>query len=136
MIQIKEAKKKDFEELKNIISKGAKEGKILKRNKNELQKLVLQKNLLIAIDEEKIIGLAALDYYSKRFSELRTLYILPEHRSKGAGAMLVNAVIEKAKKKKIKELMTITTKETAEWFKRHGFCEEAHKLKVALFKEI
>ena len=136
MIEIKEARKKDFEEIRTIIQRGAREGKILKRNKREIQKLIKERNLLIALDEEKIIGIVALDFYSKRISELRTLYILNEYRSKGAGALLVNAVLKKAEKKKIKELITITTKETSTWFKKHGFCEAAHRLKVALFREI
>jgi len=136
VLEIREAKLTDFSQIMNLIKKGAKEGKILKRKKSEVTKLIKQKNILVALEEKEIIGLVALDYYSKRFSELRTLYIDANHRSKGAGAMLVNALLEKARKKKIKEIMTITTKETAEWFKKHGFGEEAHKLKVALFKEL
>jgi amino-acid N-acetyltransferase len=136
MVEIKEARKKDFEEIKAIIQRGAREGKILKRNKREIHKLIKERNLIVAKEGERIIGIVALEYYSKRFSELRTLYILHEYRSKGAGALLVNAVLKKAEKKKIKEIITITTKETSKWFKKHGFCEAAHKLKVALFREI
>jgi len=136
MTIVQEAKKQDFEEIQKIINIGVIEGKILKRTKKEIQMLIKQKNLIVAKEEDKIVGLVALDYYSKRFSELRTLFILPEYRSNGIGGLLVNALLQKAKKKKIKEIMTITTKETAEWFKKHNFGEAAHGLKVALFKEI
>jgi N-acetylglutamate synthase-like GNAT family acetyltransferase len=136
MITVQEAKKKDFEEIQKIIAIGVREGKILKRTKKEIQNLIQQRNLITAKENEIIVGIVALDYYSKRFSELRTLFILPEHRSNGIGGMLVDEILKKAKQKKIKEIMTITTKETSEWFKKHKFGEAAHELKVALFKEI
>lgn len=136
MAEITHAKEKDFLGIQKIISKGALEGKILNRTKKEIQLLIKQKDIFVAKKEGKIIGVIALDYYSKRFSELRTLFVLKEHRSNGTGALLVNALLKKAKEKKIKEIMTITTKETSEWFKKQGFGEEAHNLKVALFKEI
>jgi N-acetylglutamate synthase-like GNAT family acetyltransferase len=135
-IIIKPAKMKELTQVQELIKSGVKEGTLLSREKTELKKLIKQKNVFVAETNSQLVGIAILDFYSKRLSELRSLYVKPEYRSKGLGKALVEAVIEKAKKKKIHELMTITMKDKTNWFLKHGFSEETHNLKVALFRKM
>ena len=83
-----------------------------------------------------MIGIVILDFYSKRLSELRSIYILPAYRSNGIGKRLVAALVKKAKNRGVKQLLTLTLKDKKNWFAKSGFNEEAHGFKVPLFKEL
>jgi N-acetylglutamate synthase-like GNAT family acetyltransferase len=136
MEEIRPAKISELEKIHALISEGAKAGMLLKRTKKELKELIKQKNVFVAETNSELAGITILDYYSKRLSELRSLYTKPEHRGKGLGTKLMQAIFTRAKELKVKELMTITMKENCSWFKKHGFKEETHHFKIALFKKI
>ncbi len=137
---IKNAKKEDLLKVFDLLNIASKEKVVLKRTKKELELLIKKRNLFIAtITEnnlEKLVGFVALDFYSRRMSEMRSLYVLKEYRKNGIGKALTSKVFEKAKKLKIKEILMVTIKERKEVFEKIGFFEEAHGFKIALFKKI
>lgn len=137
---IRTAKKSDLIEVYSILFIASKEGFVKKRGKKEIENLIRKRNLFVAIileeNKEKIVGCAALDFYSKRLSELRSVYVKEGYRRIGIGNELIKNVFLKSKKLKIKELLLVTNKERKEVFKSFGFFEEAHGFKIALFKEI
>lgn len=137
---IRIAKRNELEIIYKLLILASKEGLVKKRNKSELEILIRKRNLFIAIvnekNKEKIVGCAALDFYSKRLSELRSVYVLEGYRKQGIGRELINKVFLKAKKLKVEELLIVTIKERKEVFEKIGFFEEAHGFKIALFKEI
>ncbi|MFA6268273.1 MAG: GNAT family N-acetyltransferase [archaeon] len=135
-MDIRDAQKSDLGKVSELIKDGAKEGLLLKRTKKELMSLIKAENVVVAEENNELVGIIILDFYSKRLSEMRSLYVKPEQRRNGIGSQLIKAVFAKAKQKKVKELLTITVKENTPWFKKQGFNEETHHLKVALFKKL
>ncbi len=135
-IIVRNAEKKELWVISNLIKEGANEGLILKRTKKELRGLIKDAKIVIALDGEQVVGVAILDFYSKRLSELRSLYMLPTYRGKGVGKKLIHAIIDKAKYLRVKELFTITLAEKKNWFEKRGFKQNAHDFKIALFKKL
>ena len=85
---------------------------------------------LAEIDGE-IVGCAALEVYSKKLAEIRSLAVSPKVQGMGIGKMLVNACVELAHEKKILEVMVITSNE--QFFKAVGFDFTMTGEKKALF---
>ncbi|MFA6065106.1 MAG: GNAT family N-acetyltransferase [archaeon] len=136
MIEVRAVTKKEIRGIYHLMNLGVKEGLILKRSKRELLDLVKSSVVIGAFDKELLVGMAILDFYSKRLSELRSIYVLEEYRKNGVGKLLVSEVIKKAKSLRVKELMTITVKDKKGFFEKYGFNEAVHDFKLALFKEL
>ncbi len=85
----------------------------------------------VAESDSKIVGCCALDIYSKRIAEIRSLAILTDYQGKGIGTKLVKLCLKKAKDQRIFEIITITGKDGL--FKKNGF-NTFNKEKIALFK--
>lgn len=136
MIEIRTVTKKEIKGVYHLMNIGVREGTLLKRSKKELLSLVKGDYIIGAFDSEELVGMAILDFYSKRLSELRSIIVLGDYRSKGVGKLLVKGIIKKAKSLHVKQLMTITLQEKKGYFKRFGFLEAVHGFKVALFKKL
>lgn len=72
-------------------------------------------------ETRKIVGCCALQVYSKRIAEIRSLSIHFSHQGKGLAYLLVRECIRKAKRKRILELLAITSEQTARLFISQGF---------------
>ena len=123
MIRYREAKRDDLESIKFIISL--------------YPKVLMQTHLpswnkfFIAENAKKIVGCCALDIYSKRIAEIRSLAVLPDYQGKNTGTRLIKLCLKKAKNKKIAEIIAITGKENL--FNRFGF-NTFNNEKMALIK--
>lgn len=73
---------------------------------------------IIQLDRE-IIGCCALEVYSQRLAEIRSLAVREDHRHKGLGSQLVDACLAAAKEAGILEVLTITNSPT--FFETRGF---------------
>src|SRR3989344_8631998 len=73
----------------------------------------------VAIEDSKIVGCCALEVYSKRLAEIRSLAVTKKFQGKGIATKLVSACVEAAKEQKIYELLAIAGSE--EFFARFGF---------------
>jgi amino-acid N-acetyltransferase len=134
MIKVRAARKEDVPEVSRLIRLGAKEGALLLREKKEISGLARKGNIMAAFDDDKIVGVVALDFYSRRLAELRSLYVSRAYRNRGVGKRLVDLLVRRAKTLGVEELLTITIKEKAGWFAEQGFSEAAHGFKAALFR--
>lgn len=76
-----------------------------------------------------VVGCCALDIYSKRLAEIRSLAVTKKHQSNGIARVLVERCIKEAKKKKIYELIAISGADT--FFSKFGF-RTFHQEKYAL----
>lgn len=88
-------------------------------------------DFVVAVQKEKIIGCAALEVYSKRLAEIRSLVVNPEFQRKGIGSRLVRECLKRAKNKKIYEVLSITG--AYNFFRHLGF-GSFHREKFALLK--
>ncbi|MCS7185268.1 MAG: GNAT family N-acetyltransferase, partial [bacterium] len=87
-------------------------------------------NFFVAIIDNKIIGCVALDIYSKKLAEIRSLAVLEEYENMGVASKLICKCIDVAKKNGVYEVLVIT--DELNLFKRLGFKEELENQK-ALF---
>ncbi|MGC1272985.1 MAG: GNAT family N-acetyltransferase [Planctomycetaceae bacterium] len=104
-------------------------GRLLERTIEELDVLIADG--FVAEDAGKIVGFAALEVYSKKLAELRSLAVADEYRRLGLGRKLVAACIERAREKNVLEVMAITSSE--EFFRSCGFDFTLPGEKKALF---
>lgn len=70
-------------------------------------------------EENGIIACCALEVYSKRIAEIRSLAVLPEYRGRGIATQLVEACMDAARTQGIYELLAITS--AVEFFEKRGF---------------
>ena len=89
------------------------------------------KDFFVAVDGRMIVGCVALDVYSKKIAEIRSLAVLIKYRRAGIGSRLVKACVKKAQERKIHEILVIT--ENEKLFHAAGF-KPFQKQKLALFR--
>jgi len=100
---------------------------------------LVQKNLprvtsfFVATAGDKIIGCCALQVYSKRLAEVRSLAVHPDHQEHGVAAKLVERCTERAREQGIKELFAVTSRTS--FFERLGFATFRRE-KTAMFLEL
>lgn len=128
-VDIRPARRDDVEELNRFVAPFVAQGKLLPRTLDELAELV--ETGFVAVSRESIIGFAALEIYSEKFSELRSLAVDPAHQGQGIGRRLVQACLDLAKRRNVFEVMAITS--TDEFFRRCGFDFTLPGEKKALF---
>jgi amino-acid N-acetyltransferase len=115
--------------LAELIAPFVEQRKLLPRTIDELA--LLLPNYFVAEDDGKIVGCAALEIYSSKLAELRSLVVRPEYQGLGVGKNLVEACVNRARDEQILEVMAITSSE--EFFQSCGFDFTLPGEKKALF---
>lgn len=129
-ITIRLAQASDIDALSNLIEPFVEQGRLLPRTYDELEELL--PNCFVAVlDDGQIVGCAALEIYSKKLAEVRSLAVASRMQGMGVGKMLVNACVDLASEKNVLEVMAITSSE--EFFKSCGFDFMLPQKKKALF---
>src|SRR5690606_13182085 len=126
---IRPARKDDVPGVHAFIRPYVAAGRLLERTMEELDLLVADG--FVAEHEGRIVGFAALEIYSKKLAELRSLAVDDAFRGMGLGRRLVNACIERAREEHVFEVMAITSSE--EFFRSCGFDFTLPGEKKALF---
>jgi N-acetylglutamate synthase-like GNAT family acetyltransferase len=126
---VRPATKKDVDALSDFIEPFVKQGRLLPRTHDELEDLT--RHGFIAVAHDKILGFAALEIYSAKLAELRSLAVSPQHQGQGIGKALVQACLDRARQHQIFEVMAITSSD--EFFQRCGFEFTLPGEKKALF---
>jgi amino-acid N-acetyltransferase len=128
-IVVRPARREDLATLASFIQPFVDESKLLPRTSDELEDLV--ECGFVAVHKGRIIGFAALEIYSKKLAEIRSLAVLPDWQGKGIGSKLVQACVERARERNILEVMAITSSEA--FFRTCGFDFTLPGEKKALF---
>ncbi|MEK7093126.1 MAG: GNAT family N-acetyltransferase [Patescibacteria group bacterium] len=110
-MQIRAARAEDFPAVQAIIAKFPEH--LMQEHLPEPEEF------FVAEENEKIVGCCALEIYSQRMAEIRSLAVLPEFQNRGIGGTLVEACLSAAKEKNIYEVLTITG--SSGLFEKHGF---------------
>ena len=127
-MDIRAAKVKDVPNLYELIVSGTRQGKILKRSRNDIRRAI--RHFWVAEEEGQIVGCCALEVYNRKLAEVRSLVVPAQHQKKGIASALVHHCLREARKKRVYEVLAITDRENL--FKRLGFSEQLHGQK-ALF---
>lgn len=85
----------------------------------------------VATEGKKIVGCCALEVYSKRLAEIRSLAITLDYQHKGIAKRLIRTCVATAKKNGVYEILCVTG--TPSIFERYGF-GPFKKEKYALIK--
>lgn len=114
---IRRATPQDIPALAEFIRPFVEDHKLLPRTLDELEELL--DGFYIALREGQIIGCAALEIYSRKLAEIRSLAVSPSVQGLGVGRRLVAACIELAREQNILEVMAISSAEP--FFRSCGF---------------
>jgi N-acetylglutamate synthase-like GNAT family acetyltransferase len=104
-------------------------GRLLPRTYDELRELV--PNGFVATCGTQLVGFAALEIYSKKLAEVRSLAVSAIHQGHGLGQALVRACVERAQQQHVFEVMAITSEE--HFFAKCGFDYTLPGAKRAVF---
>lgn len=89
------------------------------------------KTFYVALVRGQIVGCCALEIYSRRIAEIRSLAVEREHQGHGIASKLIGACLRRAKARNIYEVFTITGSDGL--FSKFGFGTIARQ-KYALFR--
>jgi amino-acid N-acetyltransferase len=89
------------------------------------------KFFFVAEVDKQIVGCCALEIYSRKIAEIRSLSVHSDFQGQGIATALVSACVKRAEKKKIKEVLAITG--AVKLFEKSGFSTLQHE-KYALLK--
>ena len=100
---------------------------------------LVQKNLprvpsfFVAYAGGRLVGCCALQIYSKRMAEVRSLTVHPEFQDRGVASKLVECCVQRASKRGIRELFAVTSQTS--FFERLGFATFRRE-KTAMFYQL
>lgn len=107
----------DLQRIEAFIEPFVAEGRILPRTREELRDLL--RHAFVAETNGKVVGFAALEIYSPKLAEIRSLAVLESERGRGIGQALVDACLRRAREERVFEVMAITSEDA--FFHRCGF---------------
>jgi amino-acid N-acetyltransferase len=90
-------------------------------------------SFFVAVIKNQVIGCCALQIYSKRIAEVRTLAVHPDFQEHGAATQLVERCRQRARSRGIKEIFAVTGQ--IHFFERLGFATFRRE-KTAMFYEL
>jgi len=127
--EVRPAVRDDLPALAEFIGPFVDEAKLLPRTAEELEELLVHG--FVAEHAGRLIGFTALEIYSPKLAEIRSLAVSSEVQGQGIGRRLVEACIERAHAENVLEVMAITSSE--HFFRACGFDFTLPGEKKALF---
>jgi len=127
--EIRPASTRDVGELDRFLAPFIAQERLLPRTHDELEDLA--RDGFVAISNNQIVGFAALEIYSTKLGEIRSLAVSPDFQRHGIGKALVDACVQRAKDLRVFEIMAVTSSEL--FFQRCGFDFTLPGEKKALF---
>jgi amino-acid N-acetyltransferase len=134
-VDVRPARPADVHALAEFIRPFVEQRRILPRTEDELVFLVangfVAERTVEGTDAREIVGFAALEIYSPKLAEVRSLAVRDDLHGRGIGGRLVRACVDKARDRHVLEVMAITSSE--EFFRNQGFDFTLPGEKKALF---
>ena len=128
-VQIRPATGDDMESIGALIGPFVENGRLLPRTSDELSDLL--PTGFVAVMDNRIVGFATLEVYSRKFCEIRSLCVAGDVQHHGIGGKLVEACVKLARERRIFEIMVISSEE--HFFLGRGFDFTLPGEKKALF---
>ncbi|MFN8527444.1 MAG: GNAT family N-acetyltransferase [Anaerolineae bacterium] len=130
-VLVRLAQRADIPAISDMIRPYVDEGKLLERTYAEFEDLLPTFFVAVAEENGEIVGCAALEIYSRKLAEIRSLAVKATAQGRGVGKMLVDACVALAKERGILEVMAITSSDG--FFQSCGFDYTLPGAKRALF---
>ncbi len=130
-VKIRPSRPEDLQPVLQFLKPFIQAGRILPRTEQEAKELL--RNGFVAERQGRIVGFVALEVYSKKLAEIRSLAVAPEVQGTGVGRRLVQACVERAKQLRVREVMAITSQDG--FFRSCGFDYALPGERKALFLE-
>lgn len=108
----------DIVSIYKLIKYGAENAQVLYRPKMEIEKSI-DSFWVWEVGGGKIVACCALDIYSEKLAEIRSLVVCPNFQGQGIGTMLIKACKKKAKRQGIYEVLAVTDRDSL--FSKNGF---------------
>jgi amino-acid N-acetyltransferase len=115
--QIRPAQAADGPRVLELIEPFVAQQKLLPRTLDEIEDLLADG--FVAEGGDQIVGFVALEVYSRKLAEIRSLCVAEPFRLHGIGKRLVQACVDRARHRGILEVMAITSAE--DFFRSCGF---------------
>ena len=90
-------------------------------------------SFFVAVYDGEIVGCCALQVYSRRLAEVRSLAVEPEFGGRGIASRLVEACRKRGRERRVRQLFAVTSE--PEFFERRGFTVHSG-WKTALFDSL
>jgi amino-acid N-acetyltransferase len=107
----------DVEQIHKLIARYSSDGTLLPRTIPELSENV--RDFIVVEDEGEIIGCGALHFYGRHLTEIRSIAVSDAHKGKGAGRVLIDALLDEARLHRITCVCLFTR--IPEFFGKFGF---------------
>lgn len=128
---VREARRADLPELEDLVDRFVQANRLLPRTTDELCDLIPFG--FVAVIDDRIVGFAALEIYSAKLAEIRSLAVNDEFQGRGIGRALVQRCVDLAVQRNVLEVMAITSADG--FFKACGFDFTLPGEKKALFMQ-
>ena len=129
LAKVRPAKPEESAAIAALVAPFVTSGKLLPRTAAEIRDLIATG--FVAETGGEVVGFAALEIYSNKLAEIRSLAVVEEHQGYGVGTHLVAACVDLARRRNILEVMVVTSSE--EFFRACGFDFTLPGEKKALF---
>ena len=106
-ISVRPATGDDIPALEAFIQQFVQANRLLPRTQNELDDLI--SSGFVAVCAGRLVGFAALEVYSTKLAEIRSLAVIPEMQNRGLGRLLVEKCVELARSQNVLEVMAVTS---------------------------
>lgn len=119
-MNIRKALLSDIAGLAKLVEDASKSGMLLYRSEEELTGDIDE--FWLMEDQGRIVACCALDIYSSKLAEIRSMAVEDSYQGQGIASNLLDHCIQEAKEKGIYEVLTITNR--ASIFRKKGFGEQ------------
>ena len=123
------ARREDVDAIRALIEPHVTSGRLLRRATEEIEFLL--PTFVVAELDGMVVGCAALEIYSSRLAEVRSLAVTDALQGMGLGRRLVEACVKIARERQVMEVMAITSNDA--FFRAVGFDFTLANERKALF---
>ena len=129
---IRSARTSDLPRIERFIAGFVAEKRILPRTADELDLLI--PTGFVAELEDRLVGFAALEIYSRKLAEIRSLCVDGGCQGRGIGKRLVDECLALGRRLDVFEVMVVTSEE--DFFRARGFDFTLPGEKKVLFQQL
>lgn len=114
---LRPATEADVESILSIVNYYAEQNLMLWRTPEQIEKVL--SGFIVAEEHGRVVGCASLVELTPQLTEVRSLAVAPDYRSKGLGGLLVQELVDRAREAGYEQVCALTLREG--FFNRLGF---------------